>query len=78
MTKKRARQLLREVWGTPRMMSREEEYEIKTEIRLPNEKVPLDTLIRIAEDRWNWQDPIANHGKMRGHEINREHFANLF
>lgn len=63
MTKERARQLIREVWGSgwkdqtdPRKISEEEKAEVNAVLQLWPDETILDKLLRIAEIDFDWRN----------------------
>ena len=69
ITKARAREILRESYGTGRMLTREERQEIGDgAVTMPHETF-LGVLQRIAEDDFNWEAADM--------ETRQKHFASL-
>lgn len=79
MTRHRAREILRNAFGTGRGLSLGERFEIQQELWKPGE-VECDVLQRIAGDtdpKWNWRNYARIPYVHEQREILRKHFASL-
>ena len=86
MTKRRAREILRESWGQRQPLTAEHHHECDW-AKLPNERSSLDTLCRIGETlrprdfvtkaSTGDQAPLVMVGRTAGEDPARAYFANL-